>query len=112
MTALAIVLIVIGLAGSAFISAAEAGLISVNKLRVRHLAEKGDKRAAAVVRIVDEHEKFFGTILFLNSVQRVPKIGDRLRYQNLRFRITAMSGLKIARVRVRRRVPSAEPVPA
>jgi putative hemolysin len=48
----------------------------------------------------------------LEELQRVPKVGDRLRYNDLRFRITSMSGLKIARVRVRRRVPSTEPVPA
>jgi putative hemolysin len=71
LTALAIILILAGLVGSAVISAAEAGLISVNKLRVRHLAEKGDRRAAAVVRIVNEHEKFFGTILLLNNVLNV-----------------------------------------
>jgi putative hemolysin len=67
-TAFLLVLVVAGLAGSALISAAEAGLVSVNKLRVRHLAEQGDRRAEAVVRVVDEHEKFFGTILLLNNV--------------------------------------------
>ncbi|MBM3958790.1 MAG: HlyC/CorC family transporter [SAR202 cluster bacterium] len=71
MTALAIILIVGGLAGSAIVSATEAGLISVSKFRVRHLAEKGDRRAAAVIKIVDEHEKFFGTILLLNNVLNV-----------------------------------------
>ncbi|MBI4305258.1 MAG: HlyC/CorC family transporter [Chloroflexi bacterium] len=71
MTGLAVFLIVFGLIGSAIISASEAGLISVNKIRVRHLAEGGNRRAAAVVRVVEEHEKFFATILVLNNVLNV-----------------------------------------
>ncbi|MBI4219597.1 MAG: HlyC/CorC family transporter [Chloroflexi bacterium] len=71
MTVLAVFLIVFGLVGSAIISASEAGLISVNKIRVRHLAERGNRRASAVVRVVEEHEKFFATILLLNNVFNV-----------------------------------------
>jgi putative hemolysin len=70
-TAFLFILVLAGLAGSALIAAAEVGLISVNKLRVRHLAEQGDRRADAVVRVVNEHEKFFGTILLLNNVLNV-----------------------------------------
>jgi putative hemolysin len=68
MIAVAVVLIVLGLAGLALVSAAEAGLISVNKVRVRHLAERGNRAASAVVRVVEEHERFFATILLLNNV--------------------------------------------
>ena len=39
--AIAVIIIVIGLMGSAFISASEAALISVNKVRMRRLAEEG-----------------------------------------------------------------------
>ena len=45
--ALSIVIIVLALAGSAFISASEAGLIAVNRLRIRRLAAEGNRRAAS-----------------------------------------------------------------
>ena len=66
-----IIIIVLGIIGSAFISGSEASFISVNKLRVRHLAAGGDKRARAVTRVVDEHEKFFGTVLLTGNALNV-----------------------------------------
>ncbi|NQW18179.1 MAG: HlyC/CorC family transporter [Chloroflexi bacterium] len=66
--AVSIIIIVIGLLGSAFISASEAALISVNKVRMRRLAEEGDVRAQATIRVTREHEKFFGSILLTGNV--------------------------------------------
>ena len=51
----------------AFFSSSEAALISVNKIRIRHLAQQGNKAAQAVNRIASEHEKFFGTILLTEN---------------------------------------------
>ena len=51
----------------AFFSSAEASLISVNKLRIRYLAEQGNRAAQAVNRVVDQHEKFFATILLTEN---------------------------------------------
>jgi putative hemolysin len=47
----------------AFFSSSEAALISVNRIRIRSLAEKGDKRAKAVERAVSKHDRLFATIL-------------------------------------------------
>lgn len=47
----------------AFFSSSEAALMSVNKLKIRHLIDKGNKNAAAVDRIISRHDKLFGTIL-------------------------------------------------
>ncbi len=69
--AIAIVVIIVGVLGSAFISASEAALISVNKVRMRRLAEEGNIRARAAVRVTQEHEKFFGTILLTGNVLNV-----------------------------------------
>ncbi|MHB2021117.1 MAG: hemolysin family protein [Candidatus Xenobia bacterium] len=44
-------------------SSSEAALISVNKLRIRALAEKGHRGAAAVERLVAHHDRLFSTIL-------------------------------------------------
>ena len=51
----------------AFFSSSEASLISVNKFRIRHLAEQGNRQAQAVNRVVRNHEKFFATILFTEN---------------------------------------------
>ena len=69
--AISIVVIIIGVIGSAFISASEAALISVNKVRMRRLAAEGDKRAVAAVRVTEEHEKFFGAILLTGNVLNI-----------------------------------------
>ena len=68
---IAIIVIVIGLLGSAFISASEAALISVNKVRMRRLAEEGDPRAEATIRVTEEHERFFGSILLTGNVLNI-----------------------------------------
>ena len=51
----------------AFFSSAEASLISVNKLRIRYLAEQGNRSAQAVSRVLSRHEKFFATILLTEN---------------------------------------------
>jgi putative hemolysin len=62
-----IAIVVLCLLVVAFFSSSEASLISVNKFRIRHLAEQGDHSARAVLRVVDEHEKFFATILLTEN---------------------------------------------
>ncbi|MCL0044372.1 hemolysin family protein [Dehalococcoidia bacterium] len=52
----------------AFFTSSEAALISVNKIRVRHLAEQGNRRAQAVGRVASKHEKFFATILLTENL--------------------------------------------
>lgn len=68
---LSILIIIAALIGSALISASEAAIISVNRFRVRHRAEQGDPRAAAIVQITNEHTKFFGTILLIGNALNI-----------------------------------------
>jgi len=63
-----IVIIVFGLLGSAFISATEAAVLGASRYRIEHRGEEGDKRARFVIRIFDNFEKFFGTILLLGNL--------------------------------------------
>jgi len=51
----------------AFFSSSEAALISVSRLKIRSLIEKGDKRAAAVQRLREEPDRLFGTILLTEN---------------------------------------------
>ena len=51
----------------AFFSSSEAALISVNRLKIRSLAEKGDGKAKAVQRLREEHDRLFGTILLTEN---------------------------------------------
>ncbi|MDQ7823167.1 MAG: hemolysin family protein [Candidatus Eremiobacteraeota bacterium] len=47
----------------AFFSSSEAALISVNRIRIKNLVEKGNKQAKAVERVISKHDKLFATIL-------------------------------------------------
>ncbi|HHN65170.1 MAG TPA: HlyC/CorC family transporter [Nitrospirae bacterium] len=51
----------------AFLSSSEASLISVNRIRMKHLADNGDKKAKTVQTILSEHDRLFGTILLTEN---------------------------------------------
>ena len=53
---------------SAFFSSAETALTTVNKVRVRTLAEGGDKRAAMVAAVIEDPAKMLSTILIGNNI--------------------------------------------
>jgi|TARA_B100000959_G_scaffold167584_1_gene175520 putative hemolysin len=63
-----IVIIALGLLGSAFISATETAVLGASRHRIEHRGEEGDKRARLVVSIFDQYEKFFGTILLVGNL--------------------------------------------
>ncbi len=66
------VLMIVGaLLGSAFISAAESALLSARPSHIQHLAENGDRRADAVMRVLERHENFFATILLVGNLFNV-----------------------------------------
>ncbi len=66
------VLLICGaLMGSAFISAAESALLSARPSHIQHLAENGDRRAHAVMRVLERHENFFATILLVGNLFNV-----------------------------------------
>ena len=57
-----LVFLVILLLLSAFFSSAETALTTVNRIRMRTLAEDGDKRAERVLRITDDSGKMLSAI--------------------------------------------------
>lgn len=66
-----IIIIVLALLGSAFISASEASIIAVNRVRIKNLSDRGNKKATAIVKTLEENEKFFGTLLLFGNLLNV-----------------------------------------
>lgn len=60
---LACLIILICIAAAAFFSGAETALIVADRIRLRHLVEKGNKRALIVDALLHQPEKFLGTTL-------------------------------------------------
>ena len=57
------ILIALSLLGQGFFAGSEMGLISFNRIRLRHLIEKGDARAVLIQRFLDQPQTLFGTTL-------------------------------------------------
>ena len=65
-TQLIILLILLLLSG--FFSSAETALTTVNKIRLRYLAEEGNKRAATTLKITENSGKMLSAILIGNNI--------------------------------------------
>lgn len=64
---LQILLLVASVICVAFFSSSEAALISVSKIRLRSLADKGNRGAQAALRAVANHDRLFATILLTEN---------------------------------------------
>lgn len=58
-----ITFIVFGILGSAFFAGAETGLISLNRVRLRHEVERKSRRAIILTGFVENNERLLGTTL-------------------------------------------------
>ncbi len=58
-----LILIVLALLAQAFFAGSEMGMISFNRIRLRHLVDQGDKKAALIQRLLDNPQRLFGTTL-------------------------------------------------
>ena len=56
---------------SAFFSAAETAFTSVNMIRIRTMAEEGDQKAAAAVRLAENYDRMLSTILIGNNLVNI-----------------------------------------
>ena len=65
---LQLVILVLLLSASAFFSSAETALMTSNKLKIRNLAENGDKRAEKVLEITANTDKMLSAILIGNNI--------------------------------------------
>ena len=63
-----LIVLVVLLFLSAFFSSSETALTTANKIRMRTLAEAGDKRAARVLKVTDDQGKMLSAILIGNNI--------------------------------------------
>ena len=56
---------------SALVSASEASIIAVNKIRIKHLSQEGNRRAKLISKIQENFEDFFATILFIGNLLNI-----------------------------------------
>ncbi len=63
-----ILILVFSLLLVGFLSSSEAALISVNKIRIREKAENGSRSAQAILKLLNNHDKLFGTILLSENL--------------------------------------------
>ncbi len=66
--AIQIIILIILLMFSAFFSSAETALTTVNKIRIRGLADEGNKRAKAILDVTEDSSKLLSAILIGNNV--------------------------------------------
>ncbi len=60
------------LALSAFFSSSETALTTVNKIRIRTLAENGEERAVILSKILEQQGKMLSAILIGNNLVNLP----------------------------------------
>lgn len=63
-----IIIIALSIVFIAILSSSESSFIAVNKIRIRSLMEKGDSRAKAVQKILDEHDKLFSAVILSGNL--------------------------------------------
>ncbi|MDO5378916.1 MAG: hemolysin family protein [Clostridia bacterium] len=56
---------------SAYFSATETAFSSLNRIRMKNMAEKGDKRAQLVVRLSENYDSLLSTILIGNNIVNI-----------------------------------------
>ncbi len=88
-----IILIFVLIVFSAFFSLSETALLSVGKIRIRHLAESGNNNAKQVVRLLENPEHFLTAILIGNNIVNITA---SVLGTDVALRIFGNSGLAIA----------------
>ncbi|MFZ3122484.1 MAG: hemolysin family protein [Thermodesulfovibrionales bacterium] len=63
-----IIIIALSIVFIAILASAESSFIAVNKIRIRSLMEKGDIRAKAVQKLLDEHDKLFSAVILSGTL--------------------------------------------
>ena len=66
-----IIVLLILLIGSSFFSASETALMSLSKIRIRHMQDEGIKGAKLVASLIDDPNKLLTSILIGNNVVNI-----------------------------------------
>ena len=59
------------LCGSAFFSSSETAFSSLNRIKIKNLAARGNKRAALVLRLSENYDKLLSTVLIGNNIVNI-----------------------------------------
>lgn len=68
---LSFVIILFCVVMSAYFSATETAFSSINRIRIKNMAEKGDRRAALVLKLSGEYDSMLSTILIGNNIVNI-----------------------------------------
>jgi len=68
---ISLVIMFICIIGSAYFSATETAFLSMNKTRMKTLAEKGNKRASLALDLSEKYDKLISTILIGNNIVNI-----------------------------------------
>ena len=66
-----IIIIVVCIILSAYFSATETAMSTFNRIRIKTLAEKGNKNAQTVLRLSDNYDTLISTILIGNNIVNI-----------------------------------------
>lgn len=66
-----ILIILVCVVLSAYFSATETAFSSINRIRIKNMAEKGDKRARLVLRMSENYDSLLSTILIGNNIVNI-----------------------------------------
>lgn len=69
--AIQLLILVILILLSAFFSSAETSLTTANRIRILNLAEEGNKRAAVMLKVIDDSGKMLSAILIGNNIVNI-----------------------------------------
>ena len=70
-TTTSLIVIILCLIMSAYFSATETAFSTFNKIKMKNLAEKGDKRAKRVLALDDKYDKLLSSILIGNNIVNI-----------------------------------------
>ena len=90
-----IIILLLLLAGSSFFSSAETALMSLSKIRIRHMLEEGVKGAKLVHKLISTPNKLLGTILVGNNIVN---IGASALATSLAITYFGASGVTVATI--------------
>lgn len=68
---ISLIIIVVCIVMSAYFSATETAFSSLNKIRIKNMAEKGNKKAAVVMKLSENYDSLLSTILIGNNIVNI-----------------------------------------
>lgn len=66
-----LLVIVLCIIGSAYFSASETAFSTMNRIRMKNLADSGNSRAALALKLVDDYDRLISTILIGNNIVNI-----------------------------------------